>query len=210
MPADMLTNAPTLTDLAAEINAALRQADSTRLHAGRLLLQAREIFEAGKAQGDTWRAWCTTNIPNRSYRDIKRVMALARSADPAAALTKEREKARLGVAEKRAREVEGTNVSPPQTVRLGKQAVDVSGWGDAAKAQVMAALAAPDTDNDGPEGKKRYWLMPPKLREQIEGKYGDPSDVCPHPRPRDFDALSPDFRWPENALCHPLFVLADL
>src|SRR6266699_319549 len=95
------TNTPALSDLAAEINAALNQADSSRLQAGRLLLQAREIFDASKVQGDSWRGWCATNIPARSYRDIKRVMALARSSDPTAALAEERNKARRGMAANR-------------------------------------------------------------------------------------------------------------
>ena len=221
MPDALTTNAPTLADLAVEINAAFGQADSSRLHAGRLLLQAQEIFKAGKARGDSWRAWCATNIPDRSYRDIGRVMKLARSADPIAALAEERKKARLGMAKKRAREAERTNVSPPAPqIALGKQMVDVSGWGDAAKAQIMAALAAPDTDSAASnseaappghrpaerEAEARYWLLPPKLRARIDAEHDFPADVSPHARPPGFDALSPDIDWPDNALCHPLFV----
>lgn len=370
IPVAARINTPTLSDLAAEINAALKQADSARLLAGRLLLEAREIFEASRGDGDSWRGWCATNIPARSYRDIKRVMALARSADPKAALVEEREKARRGMAANRARRnSDGTNVCPPEIVRVGKQTVDVSQWGDAAKAQIKAALgsteasmaladcpepnsqsrytgvatarnrarwhgegsdwasppevfgplddefhftldaAASDWNGKCPryfteaddglaqdwgsevvwlsspfgsalqqwvrkayeasqagatvvclvpvstdrpwwaeyaakaeirylpgrprfrtrEGewqelmrpsailvfrppkpaKKRYWLIPPKLRSHIDLTYKHPVDICPHPRPPGFDALSSEFEWPSNVLVHPLFVLAD-
>src|SRR5436309_15841775 len=94
----VVTNEPTLDELAGEINAAFAEADSSRLRAGRLLLQAREIFEATKAQGESWRGWCAQNISGRSYRDIKRVMSLARDPDPAAAAARERATARTRMA----------------------------------------------------------------------------------------------------------------
>jgi hypothetical protein len=116
MSPDAQQNMPTLAEYAGLIIESWRDADSSRLRTGRLLLQAREIFEAGKAEGDSWRAWCTKNIvPPRSYRDIKRVMALARDPDPIAAVAKAKEAARTGMAAKRARDAakRGANVSPP-------------------------------------------------------------------------------------------------
>lgn len=107
-----MNNAPSLLELAGEIIAAFGEADSSRLRAGRLLLQARELFEATKAKGESWRGWCTLNITTKKYRDIKRVMALARDPDPAAAIERERAGPRTRMAASRAR---GANVRPPET-----------------------------------------------------------------------------------------------
>ena len=111
---------PTLASLAAEINAEFTNTESSRLRTGRLLLQAREVFDADKAPGDSWRAWCATNI-QRSYRDCKRVMALARSPNPVAAVQAERDKASKGMARTRAasKSAGGTNVSPSPTPKTG-------------------------------------------------------------------------------------------
>ena len=178
----------TLIALAAEINAALRQADSSRLDAGRLLLQAREIFEADKAQGDSWRAWCATNIPDRSYRDIKRVMALARSSNPTAALAKERDEARLRMARARGDDG-GTNVRPLATRQ--KQ---------------------PPSFAEKAAAHKLYIITPPEARKQFEDEFGPLADVCPYPPPK-FDSIAEpwDELFPnaEGFFCNPMFIKTD-
>jgi len=92
MPADMLTNAPTLTDLAAEINAALRQADSTGFmpvgcccRHGRFSRLAKRKAIPGAHGARRTSPTGATAISNGSWRSPG-------PADPAAALTKEREK----------------------------------------------------------------------------------------------------------------------
>lgn len=99
-----------LQELATEINSAFSAADSSRLLAGQLLLEARREFDATKAEGDSWRAWCAGNV-KRSYRDVKRVMGLARAPDPVAAVAAERAASRASAAASRAK---GTCVCPPE------------------------------------------------------------------------------------------------
>jgi hypothetical protein len=151
------SNTPTLEQFAAAINQELRQADYSRLAAGRLLLQAREIFEATKAEGDSWRAWCASNIPGRSYRDIKRVMALARSADPVAAVASEREANRARKAAGRAAEhARGTEVRPPadNVVTLNPSSADTeeqSGDDDGDMPSQPEIIPARNSESDNPE-----------------------------------------------------------
>jgi Protein of unknown function (DUF3102) len=77
-------------------------AQSNRIAAGQELIAAKEMVEHGK-----WEAWCAANI-KRSQRDIQRLMKIAGSDDPIAALEQERDRAREGMAEHRS---EATNVS---------------------------------------------------------------------------------------------------
>ena len=85
---------------------AAAKADSSanyhRVMAGRELIAIRpKIEEIGLG----WEAWCRENI-TRSMRDIRRVMKIAASPDPEAALEEERTQAREGMVTSR------TNVSP--------------------------------------------------------------------------------------------------
>ena len=74
--------------------------NSHRIQAGQELIAARAMVEPGN-----WLSWCSANI-KRSARDIQRLMKIAGSDDPEAALAEERETAREAMAEHRA-----TNVS---------------------------------------------------------------------------------------------------
>ncbi len=103
-----------LDALAAEIRQCFDsadQADHFRIVAGRKLIEARRRVEAGEAGATTWSAWVAEHV-QRSERDVRKVMSLARAPDPAAALKKERASARAGMARKRSQGPRA-NVSPP-------------------------------------------------------------------------------------------------
>jgi hypothetical protein len=106
-----------LHDTANQINALLtsadeaeRQCEDFRLRAGRLLLEAKKLVDAGDpaANGMKWENWCRKVITNprttkpRSQADIRKMMALARAADPAAARAQEKRKTREHAAKTRA------------------------------------------------------------------------------------------------------------
>ena len=65
------------------------QADDHRLAAAIQLAKAREI---ATAESIPWKAWVAENIPYRSYRDVKRLVAIGTAKDPKAALEGAREK----------------------------------------------------------------------------------------------------------------------
>ena len=67
--------------------------------AGFELIAVRKRIPEGE-----WEAWCADNI-HRSYRDIQRMMAMARTGDPAAAAEEERAKRRDGMRASRAAHV---------------------------------------------------------------------------------------------------------
>jgi hypothetical protein len=75
-----------------------------RVRAGFELIEARKLVEKN---GLGWEAWCAENI-HRSFRDIQKMMAMARTGDPEAAAEKERSRAREGMRAHRA-----ANVSRP-------------------------------------------------------------------------------------------------
>jgi hypothetical protein len=101
-----------------------------RVRCGFELIAARKTVEA---EGLGWEAWCADNI-HCSYRDIKRMMAMARSDDPEAAHEKERAKTRKAVAEHRAR---GTYVSPPSAEDVVR---DFMALDDEGKAKFMRLI----------------------------------------------------------------------
>ena len=65
------------------------QANDHRLAAAIQLAKAREI---ATAESIPWKAWVAENIPDRSYRDVKRLVAIGSAKDPKAALEGAREK----------------------------------------------------------------------------------------------------------------------
>ena len=67
--------------------------------AGFELIAVRKRIPEGE-----WEAWCADNI-HRSYRDIQRMMAMARTGDPEAAAEEERAKRRKGMRASRAAHV---------------------------------------------------------------------------------------------------------
>jgi hypothetical protein len=86
-------------DDAKQINVRLKKAEDYRVEAGRMLLKLRPKVEAA---GVGWEAWCKVNI-DRSYRDVQKVMALAKAPDPEAAGEQERERNRIASRESRER-----------------------------------------------------------------------------------------------------------
>jgi DUF3102 family protein len=82
--------------------------DDARLRIGRLLVEAKTLVKDGE-----WKEWCRENVPGKTERDIRRLIAMAKSADPEAAREAEKTKAREGMKATRER----TNVSPPQEVK---------------------------------------------------------------------------------------------
>jgi hypothetical protein len=89
----------TLEGLAEEINErwhAVRRADTEgRIAVGRMLIDAKEQVEKGGPDWIkvSWEKWCARHI-ERSMSDINKVIALAKSLDPLAALEEERRKRR--------------------------------------------------------------------------------------------------------------------
>lgn len=100
----MSDNAPTLKELAEDINASFDAADRQdiplRVEIGNKLLQAKKAVEAIKVV--PWEAWCEQHI-NRSLGDIRKVIALAQAEDPFLAAQQEREKNRQRIIEARRR-----------------------------------------------------------------------------------------------------------
>jgi len=45
---------------------------------------------------------------------------------------------------------------------------------------------------NGDDGK-HYWLTPPDLRAQLQAEFAFDMDVCPYPKPADFDALTAEW-----------------
>lgn len=78
---------------AGKIKACFDRADNQQITAGQLLLEARERVEAGEAGDTGWQAWCAANI-DRSYRNLQRLIAVAKADDPQTALQKYRAAAR--------------------------------------------------------------------------------------------------------------------
>jgi len=74
-----------------------------RVRAGFELIAVRKRIDAGEWEGG-WEAWCAEHI-HRSYRDIQKMMALARTGDPEAAAAEERAKRRKGMQAHRAAHV---------------------------------------------------------------------------------------------------------
>jgi hypothetical protein len=71
---------------------------SARLEIGLMLVELRERIEAGEAGDRDWWAWCRNHLADRSRKDIERLLAIASSDDPAAALEAQRAKSRTGMA----------------------------------------------------------------------------------------------------------------
>jgi hypothetical protein len=79
----------------------LRQkAEDHRIAAGKLMIEARKLVEAGEAGDVTWTKWCSQNI-NRCRQDIHKIMKIAGHVEPEKALKDERAAAREGMAKHR-------------------------------------------------------------------------------------------------------------
>jgi hypothetical protein len=108
---EAIKNLPTTLDgLAKEIRSTLdradksqRHADDLRITAGRMLLAAREQVQAQKL---VWSEWLAANVPDRSERDVRRLLAVAKAPDPAAAADQERRATREQVAATRQRQAD--------------------------------------------------------------------------------------------------------
>lgn len=73
-----------------------KKTEQHRLEAGRLLIEARQYVPSTK-----WQAWCKKWV-KRSLGDIRKLMKMASSNDPEAALAAERDETRVRVNRKRA------------------------------------------------------------------------------------------------------------
>src|SRR5437879_8959378 len=80
----------------AEVDKRDQHANDARLDAGRCLILVREdinaLYQANRRV--SWQAWCRENIPDRSDRDIRRLIKMANAADPEAARETEKTEAR--------------------------------------------------------------------------------------------------------------------
>lgn len=118
-----------LDDLAAEIKKTLERAYVTeqkagnlRLAAGKMLLEARRIIDAGRAASKaaqepckiTWQSWLSDNFEHHRG-DVRKLLALAGSPDPEAAHEEEKAAARDGMRRLRAKRA---NVSAPAGVNV--------------------------------------------------------------------------------------------
>lgn len=56
---------------------------------------------------------------------------------------------------------------------------------------------------EGAKDGKHYWLTPPALMQDLEREFHFDMDVCPYPRPDDFDGLSVE--WGSSTYCNPPF-----
>jgi hypothetical protein len=98
----MSDNLPaTLDDLARDIRDTLERADKSQRHAddlritaGRMLIAARQQVAARNL---VWADWLKVNLPERSARDVRRLLAIAKAPDPAVAVAQDRRKAREGM-----------------------------------------------------------------------------------------------------------------
>ena len=68
------------------------KAQSHRVQAGKMLLEAKRLLNAS-GSNRSWREWCAEHI-ERSERDIRRLVAIAKAADPEAAHEAEKAKTR--------------------------------------------------------------------------------------------------------------------
>jgi hypothetical protein len=129
-----------LEALAAPINDrwhAVRKADTEgRVAVGLMLIAAKEQVENSGPDWVkiSWEKWCALNI-ERSMSDINRVMALARSPDPLAALEEERKKRRGQMAAHRAKRQHTAAAVANKDAQVG-------------------ADAAEDTSSEEPKGRE--------------------------------------------------------
>lgn len=53
------------------------------------------------------------------------------------------------------------------------------------------------------EGKKRYWVTPPVMMQELQEEFNFDYDPCPHPRPDGYDGLEAD--WGDTNWVNPPF-----
>jgi hypothetical protein len=124
--------------LAGKIRAFLQKSDDQRISAAALLTEARERVGAGEAGKVTWQEWCKLNV-ERSPRDVRRLLALAKADDPAAKAEQDRKAAREGMARSRLR----TNVSP---LRVDVAPLEAAAAEEPIAVAIRAVLALSDRD----------------------------------------------------------------
>ena len=99
--------------VAGQINARLKIIDKLEEHRIAVAVQLQEakqrVANGEAGEGVTWVAWVEANI-HRTMRDVNKLLAIAASPDPAAAIQVERAKAKDRMA--RVRSVAGANVRP--------------------------------------------------------------------------------------------------
>jgi hypothetical protein len=204
-----------LDDLAVRINGAWTDMENSSLHAhlqiGRMLVEAQEKHKREGRNG-SFEQWCTHHIKSpktgqpRNFRNIQKMMAMARSEDPKAALAKAHEsdarRMRRVRAEARGlRETEGGGErSPPipalpKTAKIGKTVIEIGALSPMAQQQIAEQLA----DASPPEPVcSRYVRTPPETYDPLNMEFQFDCDPCPHPRPAGYDALTVD--WPGKVI----------
>ncbi len=101
---DRVTCRDPLDVVAGKIIALWKKSDDQRTTAGLLLREAKERVEAGEDKRFvTFKAWCDEMLPNRSSRDIRRLLKRAYASDPAAEGERQRRASRESMATTRAR-----------------------------------------------------------------------------------------------------------
>lgn len=83
-----------------------------RLEAARLLAEAKAVVQAN---GASFKEWCAVNV-RRSWRDVRRLVAIGESAAPREALAAERQRNAVAQRARTARQAR-TDVSPPPPAR---------------------------------------------------------------------------------------------
>ena len=112
-----LGDGPTLAERAASINKHIEKALSADMSANRHRLRAgHELIEARKrVPHGEWIPWCGKNI-SRSMRDIQKLIQMAGSDDPEAALEQERADRRDGMREARSNTPHVGRISSPPII----------------------------------------------------------------------------------------------
>ena len=99
-----------LNTVAKMILNAWHKSDDQRLSAALLLKEAKERVEAGEdARFKSFRAWTVEMLPDRSDRDIRRLLQIANADDPHLAMTETRAKGRFHTASDGSRPRNGGN-----------------------------------------------------------------------------------------------------
>src|SRR5262245_43641377 len=130
--AEVVPFRPTIIELAHNIASAFAQADkaldkahSIRVQIGFDLIEAQKRFEAGELRDDDRFEGITfwqfiKNFNDRSLRDMRKCIALARAEDPEKAAKAERNNTRDRMRKHRAREQEGARAPPAEVVSIDK------------------------------------------------------------------------------------------
>src|SRR5579862_1103449 len=81
-----------------------KKSDDERIVLAEMLKEAEERVKAGEDERfKTFKPWCVEELPDRSERDIRRLLRIAHAEDPVAEAERQRQAARDSMATSRAR-----------------------------------------------------------------------------------------------------------